>query len=488
MGSGGVLPFPMHIPRISSALFFLLLASGAAALLPGAAVVLAPAMTAMLARATNAAVAAIGTTAVRASLPRVAAVAGVAVPVVVSRSVPRGVLLAAGLGAGVAGLSLHDAMSLNNGRVSMAPGGFGFLMDFGEPPTNAFLFVSHGGYNMCPQSGLNFQAVYALWRPCAMEQLQAESPGMNVTSGVTSTVHPNIPFSISGGYFSVRFPSGEESHRVSDGQSYVQQNVLGCHKPNSGSLASNPSLCTTAPLFWQPASPAQVATRLAPYLTGSQLEEYAKDTGDAGVVIAPNLAPQTTTGPATVALPQTTTTATAPDGTVTTRVVTPTANITYQGDNVTWNISTTTTTTVAAPGVAPVVTVETTGVQSAPGVDPAPAPEEKDTCGMPGTPRCKIDEGGTVEVAVDPADPTPAADGLFDVLENPPAADLAFTWSFALPSVCTVMDVGLFAGNMVTLDLCRFQPIIHGVMSFAWILMTVFICIGMVTRTLGGSS
>jgi len=457
-------------------------AVSAFALLPGVAVVLAPAMTAMLARATNAAVAAIGTTAVRASLPRVAAVAGVAVPVVVSRTVPRGVLLAAGLGAGVAGLSLHDAMSLANGRVSMAPGGFGFLMDFGEPPTLQMQFVSQGGYNMCPQSGVSPAAAFALWRPCALEQLRAESVGFNVMSGVVSTLHPNIPNTFSGGHFLVLWPSGEESHRVSDGQSYVQTNVLGCHKPNSGSLASNPSLCTTAPLHWQPASPAQVATRLAPYLTGSQLEEYAKDTGDAGVVIAPALVPQTTTGPATVALPQTTTTATAPDGTVTTRVVTPTANVTYQGDTVTWNISTTTTTTVAAPGVAPVVTVETTGVQSAPGAQPAPPTEEKDTCGMPGTPQCKIDEAGTPATSPDKvAEVEPLIAPLAALVAVMPALP-ALSWGFTLPSSCGVIPLPAFAPFLASVDVCPFQPMFHDVMTVVWVLGGLFGAIGIFWR------
>lgn len=85
-------------------------------------------------------------------------------------------------------------------------------------------------------------------------------------------------------------------------------------------------------------------------------------------------------GPSTITGPQTTTTTTNPDGTAgPSSTSTPAASITYQGNSYTWN--TTTTNTTNNNGTT--TTTTTT------------APQEIKTCGLPGTPPCKIDETGT---------------------------------------------------------------------------------------------
>lgn len=109
------------------------------------------------------------------------------------------------------------------------------------------------------------------------------------------------------------------------------------------------------------------------------------------------------------------------------------------------------------------------------------------TCGLPDTPPCKIDESGTPP----PADPFEDPDGWFDplrgVFENPPVADTSWSWSFSLPSSCSVLTVGTFAGHTVTLDLCQWQPMIHAILSMVWLIAGIWAGVGMVGRTLGGT-
>lgn len=120
---------------------------------------------------------------------------------------------------------------------------------------------------------------------------------------------------------------------------------------------------------------------------------------------------------------------------------------------------------------------------------PPTAPVQFKTCGLPDTPPCKIDEGGTP--------PPPASWGLGDpvaeaaplraIIDNPPRANTSWSWSFALPSACSVIAVGTFAGRAVAIDLCAYQPMIHDIMSMVWALSTVFACVTLVGRTLTSS-
>jgi len=113
----------------------------------------------------------------------------------------------------------------------------------------------------------------------------------------------------------------------------------------------------------------------------------------------------------------------------------------------------------------------------------APA-EMPQTCGYPGGPPCKIDETGTPTEA----EPLPDPDVLFAPLHDQPVvADPQWTWAFQFPSACSVLSVGTFGGKAVSLDLCKYQGTIHSIMSMVWLMLTVFLCIGLVSRTLQGS-
>ncbi len=108
--------------------------------------------------------------------------------------------------------------------------------------------------------------------------------------------------------------------------------------------------------------------------------------------------------------------------------------------------------------------------------------KEQAACGAPGQPKCRIDESGT-----------PSGQGDFDaanrgvdetregwLAEITKAQELqvdGWTWTFQLPSGCTPLELPAF--NM-SLDVCRFQPVIHDIMSMVWLICTVMGCVWMV--------
>jgi hypothetical protein len=117
---------------------------------------------------------------------------------------------------------------------------------------------------------------------------------------------------------------------------------------------------------------------------------------------------------------------------------------------------------------------------------PGAAPAEKITCGLPGTPPCKIDESGTPD-PVGPSALDPASDPLEPLrsaIESPVIAQPSFSWAFQLPTACSVIQLGAFAGFDTSFDLCRFQPIIHDLMSIFWLGLGIVAAWSMVTRTL----
>jgi len=111
------------------------------------------------------------------------------------------------------------------------------------------------------------------------------------------------------------------------------------------------------------------------------------------------------------------------------------------------------------------------------------------TCGLPGTPPCKIDEGGTPNSAdIDTAEVDEAkgqAIGKINDLSGLQAP--AWTWSFELPSGCSPVTVGPFAGRSVVVDLCEYQGMIHDLAALIWAAFTIWACVGMVGRTFAGS-
>lgn len=122
------------------------------------------------------------------------------------------------------------------------------------------------------------------------------------------------------------------------------------------------------------------------------------------------------------------------------------------------------------------------------GTTPKPGEgKEQANCGAPGQPKCSINEAGT-----------PDGKGAFDsansgldegkkgwIAEIEKVKDLTapgWTWTFQLPSGCTPLDVPAFN---LTLDVCRFQPIIHDIMSMLWAIATVMGCALMVFNATG---
>jgi len=111
------------------------------------------------------------------------------------------------------------------------------------------------------------------------------------------------------------------------------------------------------------------------------------------------------------------------------------------------------------------------------------------TCGLPGTPPCKIDEGGTPNSAeIDTAEVDEAkAEAIGKINDLAGVQAPAWTWSFELPSGCAPVTVGPFAGRSVVVDLCEYQGLIHDLAALIWAAFTIWACVGMVGRTFAGS-
>lgn len=118
---------------------------------------------------------------------------------------------------------------------------------------------------------------------------------------------------------------------------------------------------------------------------------------------------------------------------------------------------------------------------------PVPDKVEIITCGLPGKPKCLIDETGTPESAEPQVQPSKGAldsavdksRSAIDAVQSIPAPSWSF--SFRLPSGCTPFVTGL---KGVVLDVCQYQPVIHDLMSMIWAAATAFALIGMVGRTI----
>jgi len=192
----------------------------------------------------------------------------------------------------------------------------------------------------------------------------------------------------------------------------------------------------------------------------------------------PDVSARGSSGPASQTGSPTSTTTTNPDNSTTTVTKTPTYTYNYGGDQIT---VTTTTVTVTNNGGDITTTTETTG-------DPAAPAEEIITCGLPGKPKCIIDETGTPEAPADTS--TVQADALVLPVKNcvlsptscfPALPDL--NWSFSLPTGCQPIPVAAFSQWMPGgIDLCPFQPMVHDIMSMIWAAGGLFAGIGMMFR------
>ncbi len=136
------------------------------------------------------------------------------------------------------------------------------------------------------------------------------------------------------------------------------------------------------------------------------------------------------------------------------------------------------------------------GSGSAPdGTTPKPEEgKEQANCGAPGQPRCQIDESGTPnggdskDRLIDAVNK--AADDQKAAIEN--ASKLkadGWTFSFALPSGCTALTLPGYqipGQGALSIDVCKWQPMIHDVMTMLWLICTVWGCINMVGSTQRG--
>lgn len=175
----------------------------------------------------------------------------------------------------------------------------------------------------------------------------------------------------------------------------------------------------------------------------------------------------TVTGPATS--PGNTTSRTNPDGSTTT--ITQTYNHTYSGPNI--NTTTTTTSSTCTGGSCnTTTTIETPTVEQQP---------FEMSCGLPGQAPCavKVDETGTPTTVPELADPQQLAEESLDPISGSESPTFwpslpAVSWSFALPSACSVIPLPAFAPFMPAVDVCQFQPMFHDIMTVVWLLGGLF--------------
>lgn len=121
-----------------------------------------------------------------------------------------------------------------------------------------------------------------------------------------------------------------------------------------------------------------------------------------------------------------------------------------------------------------------------------PPPIEVITCGLPTTPPCKIDEGGTptADSRNPDADIEQASADWKSCLANPVAClpqlpDL--NWSFSFPTSCSPIPIPGFSQWIESIDICAYQEKFHDIMSMIWAATGVFLAIRMVFRdSVGG--
>jgi hypothetical protein len=63
-----------------------------------------------------------------------------------------------------------------------------------------------------------------------------------------------------------------------------------------------------------------------------------------------------------------------------------------------------------------------------------------------------------------------------------------WTFTFALPTGCSDIPLAAFAPYISGVNVCTWQEVIHDLMSMIWLAVTVWCCIGMVGRAIGGGN
>lgn len=178
--------------------------------------------------------------------------------------------------------------------------------------------------------------------------------------------------------------------------------------------------------------------------------------------------PVSVTGPAST--PGTTTVTNNSNGTTTT--TTTTNNYTYQGPKVTTNTVTTTVVTNTTTGDE-IERTTTTTTPVLPPISESPKPFEM-PCGVAGKAPCgvKVDETG---VPSSPQSPQSVGDTAIEaekgkvttsIEQNKSLSVGDWTWSFQLPTGCSPITLDMMVP--VVIDPCKYQSIIHDLMSMVW--------------------
>lgn len=151
----------------------------------------------------------------------------------------------------------------------------------------------------------------------------------------------------------------------------------------------------------------------------------------------------------------------------------------------------------AGDGQVKVKPITTTEVK----IDGVPVPEQGktedgktnpeqdiETCGLPNTPACKINEEGTPEAQQDThkQDVDNALSDLNRLASNPASfwpTLPEIRWDFALPTGCAAIAIPAFEPWLQEIDVCQFQPIFHDIMSAVWVLGGLFGAISIFWRS-----
>lgn len=193
---------------------------------------------------------------------------------------------------------------------------------------------------------------------------------------------------------------------------------------------------------YSPHSPEQVAARMNfpswQPLAQSRAREIAEKGLDNGVDLTPGVESPIVAGPGTITGAPTSTTTTPPGGSPTTTTSTPTTTITYEGDTYITGPTTITTTTINGP------TIVTT------------SPTEVKTCGLPGTPACKIDETGTPDGkgTAPEASADAAATARIGAVDDHSRTSLGWSFSLGIPSGACSPFVWVTRMGTMTADPC----------------------------------
>lgn len=217
--------------------------------------------------------------------------------------------------------------------------------------------------------------------------------------------------------------------------------------------------------------------------TSSSISRALADAINSGEV--PEMQTPTVSGPASQIVNQSTTNNTANNTTTNT---TTTNNYTYQGNQVTVNQTTITTITNNTTGETTTETTTTEKQQE----NKLPETPFEMPCGIAGKPPCgvKIDESGMPPIPPNPY--SQAQDELDSVKSSTQTAIDAVTndvvlpewsWTFQLPTGCAPLPL---EGYGLSLDICKFKPVIHDLMSLLWVAAGIFGLLGLARSAFEG--